>query len=329
MRLLITGDIGFIGFHLAQIALKAGYTVDGVDNHNDYYDVTLKEARHNELTQYPGYTHYKLNLVDIETLPDQSYDAIINLAAQAGVRYSLDHPHADSESNINGFLHVLEYARRVKPKHFIYASSSSVYGLNQKSPFSVDDEINHPASLYAATKRANELMAHAYSHLYELPTTGLRFFTVYGPYGRPDMASFIFTKHIIEGKPIQVFNEGDMIRDFTYIDDIVSGIMQLIPKAPKPKALGIKPNESNTPYAVYNLGNNHPVKLLDYIQELERLIGKKAIMDKRPMQMGDVYKTYADIDASKNDFGYDPKTSYQEGLKRFVEWYKTFYNVQP
>lgn len=327
MKLLITGDIGFIGFHLAKRALSEGHTVLGIDNHNAYYDVSLKEARLKELESLDNYTHLKLDLNEIESLEDVQYDAIINLAAQAGVRHSLKHPHDYVDSNVSGFLHVLEYARRVKPAHLIYASSSSVYGLNQTSPFSVNDEINHPASLYAATKRANELMAHAYSHLYQVPTTGLRFFTVYGPFGRPDMASYIFAKNIFEGNPIEVFNNGDMIRDFTYIDDIVDGIMRLIPIPPKEKGLGVTPNASKAPYAVYNLGNNEPVKLLDYIHELERLIGKKAKMIKKPMQMGDVYKTYADIDASIKDFGYNPKTSYKAGLKAFIDWFKAYHTL--
>ena len=326
MKILITGDVGFIGFHLAKRLLIENHQVIGVDNQNDYYDVSLKEARLRELQGFDNYTHHKMDLNDIESLPDEAYDAIINLAAQAGVRHSLRHPHVYTESNLSGFMHVIEYARRVKPKHFIYASSSSVYGLNVKNPFSVDDEINHPASLYAATKRANELIAHSYAHLYKIPSTGLRFFTVYGPYGRPDMASYIFAKNILEEKPIEVFNNGDMIRDFTYIDDIVDGIVKLIPKAPEPKKLGENPNQTSAPYAVYNLGNNQPVKLMDYIEEIERLIGKKAIIIKKPMQMGDVYKTYADIDASKHNFGYEPKTSYKEGLKRFIEWFKVYHS---
>jgi UDP-glucuronate 4-epimerase len=328
MKILVTGDIGFIGFHLSKVLLEAGNSLIGIDNHNDYYDVTLKEARLSVLREFSKYQHYELDINDIDTLETLEIDIIYHLAAQAGVRYSIENPEVYVESNLTGFMKMLELARKIKPKHFIFASSSSVYGLNQKNPFSVDDEVNHPASLYAATKRSNELLAHSYSHLYQIPTTGLRFFTVYGPFGRPDMASFIFTKNITEGKPIQVFNKGDMIRDFTYIDDIVDGLIKLMAKAPQPNSNAHpKVNESSAPFKIYNLGNNQPVKLMDYIGEIELLIGKKAIIEEKPMQMGDVYKTYADIDASTTDFGYKPKISYQEGLKKFIEWYKDFYGT--
>lgn len=329
MKILVTGDIGFIGYHLSKMLLENNHYVIGVDNHNDYYDIKLKESRLQNLNQFSTYQHYQCDINDIDSLGLEGIDVIYNLAAQAGVRYSIDHPEVYIESNLTGFVKLLEFARKIKPKHFIFASSSSVYGLNQKSPFSVDDEVNHPASLYAATKRSNELLAHSYSHLYMIPATGLRFFTVYGPYGRPDMASYIFTKNIIEGKPIEVFNKGDMIRDFTYIDDIVQGLYKLLDKAPKESTYSdASVNSSPAPYKVYNLGNHNPVNLMDYIRELELIIGKKAIIKEKPMQMGDVYKTYADIDASTNDFGYLPTTSYQEGLRKFVTWYKEFYNVK-
>jgi UDP-glucuronate 4-epimerase len=329
MKVLITGDIGFIGFHLSKALLDAGHNVIGIDNHNDYYKVTLKEARLSVLKEYSHYQHHQIDINDVNNLEDVDFDIIYHLAAQAGVRYSINHPEVYVESNLTGFMKMLEFARKIKPKHFIFASSSSVYGLNQKNPFSIEDEINHPASLYAATKRSNELLAHSYSHLYQIPSTGLRFFTVYGPFGRPDMASFIFTKNISEGKPIEVFNKGDMIRDFTYVGDIVDGLIKLMEKAPQSKtAANPKVNESSAPFKVYNLGNNKPVKLMDYIGEIERLIGKKALIDEKPMQMGDVYKTYADIEISTIDFGFKPKTSYQEGLKKFIDWYKDFYEAK-
>ena len=329
MKILVTGDIGFIGYHLSKMLLEDNHYVIGVDNHNDYYDIRLKESRLQNLIKFSTYQHYQCDINDIDDLGLDGIDVIYNLAAQAGVRYSIDHPEVYVESNLTGFVKLLEFARKIKPKHFIFASSSSVYGLNQKSPFSVDDEVNHPASLYAATKRSNELLAHSYSHLYKLPVTGLRFFTVYGPYGRPDMASFIFTKNIIEGKPIEVFNQGDMIRDFTYIDDIVQGLYKLLDKVPKESTYSdASVNSSPAPFKVYNLGNNSPVNLMDYIHELESIIGNKAIIKEKPMQMGDVYKTFADIDASTEDFGYLPTTSYKEGLRKFVEWYKEFYVIK-
>lgn len=329
MKILVTGDIGFIGYHLSKRLLENNHYVIGVDNHNDYYDIKLKESRLQNLSRFSNYQHYQCDINDIDSLALDGIDVIYNLAAQAGVRYSIDHPEVYVESNLTGFMKLLEFAREIKPKHFIFASSSSVYGLNQKSPFSVDDEVNHPASLYAATKRSNELIAHSYSHLYKIPATGLRFFTVYGPYGRPDMASYIFTKNIFEGKPIEVFNKGDMIRDFTYIDDIVQGLFELLDKAPKKSTyIDASVNHSPAPYKIYNLGNHNPVNLMDYIRELEYIIGKKAIIEEKPMQMGDVYKTFADIEASTNDFGYLPTTSYQEGLRKFVNWYKEFYNVK-
>jgi len=328
MKVLVTGDIGFIGFHLSRALLDFGHAVVGIDNHNDYYDVTLKEARLNILKEYSHYQHQKMDINDIDTLENVEIDIIYHLAAQAGVRYSIDHPEIYIDSNLTGFMKILEFSREIRPKHFIFASSSSVYGLNQKNPFSIEDEVNHPASLYAATKRSNELLAHSYSYLYQIPSTGLRFFTVYGPFGRPDMASFIFTKNISEGLPIQVFNNGDMVRDFTYVDDIVDGLISLIERVPqKNTTTQHKINESSAPFKVYNLGNNQPVKLMNYIGEIERLIGKKAIIEHKPMQMGDVYKTYADIESSTKDFGFKPKTSYQEGLKKFIDWYKDFYGT--
>lgn len=333
MKILVTGAAGFIGFHLSSRLLADGYEVIGADNLNDYYDVSMKKERVNILEKMPGFRFFKLDLLDAESLNSifESYpvDIVINLAAQAGVRYSITHPHSYVESNITGFLNVLEACRNYSVKHLIYASSSSVYGANEKVPFSTSDPIDHPVSMYAATKKADELMAHAYSHLFNIPTTGLRFFTVYGPWGRPDMAYYSFTRDIIEGKKIQVFNHGDMRRDFTYIDDIVEGIIRLLHRSPSANSdwdrKNPEPNTSFAPYKIYNIGNNHPVQLTDFIQILEKLIGKKAHMEFLPMQPGDVKETYADIADLQREIGFSPATPLEIGLSRFVEWYKSYH----
>ncbi|MFA9457603.1 NAD-dependent epimerase [Halalkalibacter sp. AB-rgal2] len=336
MRILVTGAGGFVGTHLSKRLLENGISVIGYDNLNDYYDVQLKKDRLKELNQYENFTFYEEDLADREALnhcfEKENIDIVINLAAQAGVRYSLENPHAYVDSNVVGFVNILEACRHHKVKHLIYASSSSVYGANVKMPFSTSDEVNHPVSLYAATKKSNELMAHTYSHLYNIPTTGLRFFTVYGPWGRPDMAYFSFTKDIVEGKTIKVFNNGEMMRDFTYIDDIVDGIVRLLDKPPKadPNWNREEPNASSSyaPYKVYNIGNNQPVKLMDFIETLEKHLGIEAKKEFLPMQPGDVKATYADIDELQNDTGFKPSTTIDEGLKKFVEWYKDYYNVK-
>nr|WP_317412601.1 NAD-dependent epimerase [uncultured Solibaculum sp.] len=323
--ILVTGGVGFIGFHLSKKLLECGNRVVGFDNLNDYYDPALKQARLEILKQYPNYQFIKGDLADKEVLEDvfQKYTPkiVVNLAAQAGVRYSIDHPDCYIQSNLVGFFHVLECCRHYPVDHLVYASSSSVYGANKKVPFSTDDQVDHPVSLYAATKKSNELMAYTYSHLYHIPATGLRFFTVYGPYGRPDMAYFSFTKAILSGKPIRVFNNGDMYRDFTYIDDIVDGVMRLLCHMPKP-------DENNAPHKVYNIGNNNPEKLMDFIGTLEKCLGKEAVKQFEPMQPGDVYRTYADVDDLVRDIGFCPSTSIQDGLSRFVEWYRSFYKNQ-
>lgn len=333
-KILITGAAGFIGFHLAKKLCENGYDVDGLDNVNDYYEVSLKEARLDILGQLENFSFYKTDLQDNESIQklfaEEQFDYVVNLAAQAGVRYSLENPHAYTGSNVQGFLNILEACRHYPVKHLIYASSSSVYGANKKMPFSTHHNVDHPVSLYAATKKANELMAHTYSNLYNIPTTGLRFFTVYGPYGRPDMALFLFTKAIIEGKPIDVFNNGEMKRDFTYVDDIVEGIVRLIPKAPAANPDWYNhpdPATSFAPYKIYNIGNNQPVQLLDFIETLEKCLGKKAIKNFLPMQDGDVPATYADVDDLMQDVGFKPSTSIKEGIQKFVDWYLDFYQV--
>lgn len=351
MRALVTGTAGFIGFHVANRLLDLGWQVIGLDNINDYYDVNLKYgrlamagiekssikpgARVNSAIA-PAYSFVQAALEDrnaLNRLFEESgpFDLVINLAAQAGVRYSLTNPHAYVESNIVGFVNLLENCRHHRAKHLVYASSSSVYGLNETIPFSENDSVDHPISLYAASKKSNELMAHTYSHLYGLPTTGLRFFTVYGPWGRPDMALFLFTKAIFEGKPIDVFNFGKMERDFTYIDDIVNGIISVAsnPAQPKPGWTGITPDPSGStaPYRIYNIGNSRPEKLLDFIEAIENHTGIKAVKNMLPIQPGDVPRTYADVSALATDFGYDPKTSIHEGVGRFIEWYRGFYGV--
>ena len=330
---LVTGSAGFIGYHLCKRLLEEGYKITGIDNLNKYYDVTLKEARLNMLKQYENFTFYKTSLEDNDAIKQifasHNINVVINLAAQAGVRYSLKNPMAYINSNIVGFVNILEACRYNEIKHLIFASSSSVYGNNKKVPFSVHDNVDHPISLYAATKKSDELLAHVYSHLFGIPTTGLRFFTVYGPWGRPDMDLFLFTRSILEDKPIKVFNYGNMMRDFTYIDDIIEGVVRLIPKPPKPDpewdAENPDPGTSSAPYKIYNIGNNNPVKLTRFIEVIEEKLGKKAIKEYLPMQPGDVPATYADVDDLMSDVGFKPSTSIEEGVGRFVDWYKEYY----
>lgn len=322
--ILITGGAGFIGFHLSKALLEMGEKVIGIDNLNDYYEVTLKEARLNILKQYENYEFQKLDIADKSAIDklfgEKKPEIVVNLAAQAGVRYSIENPQAYVDSNLVGFFNILEACRQNPVKHLLYASSSSVYGNQQKTPFSVDDSVDYPISLYAATKKSNELMAHSYCHLYGIPCTGLRFFTVYGPYGRPDMAYFSFSNKIFAGKTIQVFNHGDLYRDFTYIDDIVKGIVSMLDHAPKP-------NEAGDCYKIYNIGNNQPVKLMDFIETLENALGKKAEKEFLPMQPGDVYQTYADVTDLMQDFGFKPSTTIEEGLGAFAKWYKEYYGL--
>jgi UDP-glucuronate 4-epimerase len=331
MNILVTGAAGFIGFHLSKRLLAEGHHVIGVDNLNDYYDVRLKSERLKLLESNEKFTFYKVDLADAEGLngifASHSIPIVINLAAQAGVRYSLTHPHSYVHSNLVGFVNILEACRHFQVKHLLYASSSSVYGANTKTPFSTQDSVDHPVSIYAATKKANELMAHTYSHLFNMPTTGLRFFTVYGPWGRPDMAYYSFTKDIIEGNSIKVYNNGDMRRDFTYIDDIVEGIVKLLDQPPEPDPnRELDPSTSHAPYKIYNIGNNSPVRLMDFITTLETIIGKKAQIELLPMQPGDVKETYADITDLQKDAGFSPATPLEIGLGHFVEWYKHFHN---
>ncbi len=333
MNYLVTGAAGFIGFHLSKRLLKEGHNVVGLDNLNDYYDVNLKKSRLRELEGNSEFTFQKLDLIDrdgIEKLFSKNkFDYVVNLAAQAGVRYSLENPRAYIDCNIVGFLNILEGCRHNNIKHLVFASSSSVYGANTKMPFSVHHNVDHPVSLYAATKKSNELMAHTYSSLYKLPCTGLRFFTVYGPLGRPDMALFLFTKAILEKKPIDVFNHGKMKRDFTYIDDIVEGIVRLADNVPKPNLSwnGDEPDSATSyaPYKIYNIGNNNPVELMTFISVLEDCLGLKAVKNLLPLQPGDVPATYADIDDLSKDVGFKPSTPIEDGIKKFVEWYKDYY----
>lgn len=333
MNILVTGAAGFIGFHLTKRLLDLNFQIVGVDNLNDYYDVQLKKDRLKILEQYPNFQFFEIDLSQQGELEPiflkGNFPIVIHLAAQAGVRYSLHNPHAYVHSNIMGFLNILEACRYHRVKHLIYASSSSVYGSNVHLPFSSKDSVDHPVSLYAATKKANELMAHTYSHLFGLPTTGLRFFTVYGPWGRPDMAYYSFTKNIIDGKPIRVFNNGNMSRDFTYIDDIVTGIIKLLDQQPTNNPDWDKehpdPGSSYAPFKIYNIGHNQPVKLMEFIQTLERIIGKKAKVEFLPMQPGDVKETYADIADLQKDIGFSPKTPLETGLRQFVEWYRDYY----
>lgn len=337
MKILVTGTAGFIGYHLAKRLLERGDEVVGIDSINDYYDVRLKYTRLSKTgiaeseieygkavqsTEYPSYRFIKLQLEDRDALQklfaEEHFDAVMNLAAQAGVRYSLENPYAYIESNVVGFVNLLECARHNPVRHFVYASSSSVYGGNTKTPFSEDDRVDNPVSLYAATKKSNELMANVYSKLYGIPTTGLRFFTVYGPWGRPDMAPILFTKAIVAGEPIKVFNNGNLSRDFTYIDDIIEGVVRVIDKAPAAT------DEHPVPAEVYNIGCGHPMKLMDFIRTLEKSLGKKAEMNMMPMQKGDVYTTYADTTKLERDFGYKPHVTLEEGIARFVEWYESY-----
>jgi len=332
MKYLITGAAGFIGFHLSKRLLGQGNSVIGIDNLSEYYDVNLKKARLNELKDYPEFTFHELDLVDrkgIEKLfSENKFDSVVNLAAQPGVRYSLTNPRAYIDSNVVGFLNVLEGCRSSGIKHLVFASSSSVYGANTKMPFSVHQNVDHPVSLYAATKKSNELMAHSYSSLYKLPCTGLRFFTVYGPLGRPDMAPILFTKAILENRPIDVFNKGKMKRDFTYIDDIVEGVVRVVKKIPEPdtdwNSDKPDPATSYAPYRLYNIGNNNPIELMQFIEVLEDCLGKKAEKNLLPMQPGDVHETCADVDDLIN-IGFKPSTPIEKGIKKFVEWYLDYY----
>lgn len=336
MKFLVTGAAGFIGYHTAERLLAAGHQVVGIDNLNDYYDVGLKMARLDLLADKPAFQFIKLDLADREGMAqlfaEHQFQRVIHLGAQAGVRYSLENPLAYADSNLIGHLNVLEGCRHNKVEHLLYASSSSVYGLNRKLPFATEDSVDHPISLYAATKKANELMSHSYSHLYGLPTTGLRFFTVYGPWGRPDMALFKFTKAILAGDSIDVYNHGEMHRDFTYIDDIAEAIVRLQAVIPQPNADWTveqeSPATSSAPYHVYNIGNSSPVKLMKYISALEQALGIEARKNMLPMQPGDVLDTSADTAELYRVIGFKPETSVEEGVKRFVEWYKSFYKAQ-
>ncbi len=335
MRVLVTGAAGFIGYHLSERLLARGDEVLGYDNLNPYYDPRLKQARLDRLLPQPGFRFVNAALED-RTALEQAFDGfrpqrVVNLAAQAGVRYSLENPHAYIDSNIVGFTNILEACRHRRVEHLVYASSSSVYGANRKLPFAVEDSVDHPVSLYAASKKANELMAHTYSHLFDLPTTGLRFFTVYGPWGRPDMALFLFTRKILSGEPIDVFNHGRHTRDFTYIDDIVEGVIRTLDRVPGPDPdydpLHPSPATSSAPYRVYNIGNHQPVQLLRYIEVLEDCLGRKAERNLLPLQPGDVPDTYADVAALSRDTGYAPSTPIETGVRRFVDWYRDFYRV--
>jgi len=335
MKILVTGAAGFIGFHLSRRLLSLGHEVVGLDILNDYYSVDVKLSRLAMLTPDPKFTFAKIDLADTEAMArlfaEQGFTHVVNLAAQAGVRYSIENPRAYIDSNIVGFLNILEGCRHNKVGHLAYASSSSVYGLNTTMPLSVHDNVDHPMSLYAASKKSNELMAHTYSHLYNIPTTGLRFFTVYGPWGRPDMALFLFTKAILAGEPIKVFNHGKMRRDFTYIDDIVEGIVRVMDRTPAPDPAweGAHPDPATSfaPYKIYNIGNNQPVALLDFIATLEKSLGKKAKLNLLPIQPGDVPATYADVDDLMADVGFKPATSIAEGIRRFVDWYRNYYQL--
>ncbi len=334
MKVLVTGVAGFIGFSLACRLLKEGHEVCGIDNLNDYYDVNLKKSRLSIIDKHSKFEFQRLDLSDREAIKklfsSNSFDYVINLAAQAGVRYSIENPGSYIDSNLVGFGNILEGCRHSRVKHLVYASSSSVYGLNTHMPFSVRHNVDHPISLYAASKKANELMAHTYSYLYNLPTTGLRFFTVYGPWGRPDMALFLFTKAILNGEPIKVFNNGNMQRDFTYIDDIVEGVVRVMNTIPKadPEWSSDKPNPacSCVPYKLYNIGNNQPVALMDFVEAIEKAVGKNAVKEYLPLQAGDVPATFADVNDLIKDTGFKPSTPIVEGIANFVKWYKEYYN---
>ena len=335
-NVMVTGAAGFIGFHLCQRLLNDGIRVTGIDNLNPYYDVRLKEARLENILPDPNFTFAKLDLADRNSLNElfnsSHFDGVVNLAAQAGVRYSLENPHAYVDSNLVGFVNILECCRHNDVKHLVFASSSSVYGANTAMPFSVHHNVDHPVSLYAATKKANELMAHTYSHLYGISCTGLRFFTVYGPWGRPDMALFLFTKAILANKPIQVFNHGKMQRDFTYVDDIIEGVVRVMGRLaePNPKWRGDDPDPgtSYAPYKVYNIGNNNPVELLEFIEVIENALGRKARKVFRDLQPGDVPATYADVDDLIADVGFKPATPITTGIKKFIEWYREYYKIE-
>ncbi len=334
-KILVTGAAGFIGFHLSRRLLEEGRTVVGLDIINDYYDPSIKDARLELLKPYSNFSFVKTDLADraaMESLfASEGFDAVVNLAAQAGVRHSLKDPHSYAQSNLVGFLNILEGCRHNNIKHLVYASSSSVYGANTKMPFSVHHNVDHPVSIYAASKKANELMAHSYSHLYGLPCTGLRFFTVYGPWGRPDMALFLFTRAILEKRPIDVFNYGKMQRDFTYIDDIVEGVVRVLDRVPEPNPHWTgddpDPGSSYAPYKIYNIGNNQPVELMRFIEIIEESLGMKAVKNLLPLQPGDVPATYADIDDLVRDVGFKPATPLETGIPRFVQWYRDYFKV--
>lgn len=342
MKILITGTAGFIGFHTAKRFISEGFEVVGLDSINDYYDRNLKYSRLNEtgipkeeiiygkLTKSVKHKNYKFIKLEIEDkdkvlslFKEENFDYVCHLAAQAGVRYSIENPYVYFHSNINGFLNIIEASKQNNIKHLVYASSSSVYGSNKEMPFSTTQNVDHPISLYAATKKSNELIAHAYSHLFKIPTTGLRFFTVYGPWGRPDMALFLFTKAILDGKPINVYNNGDMMRDFTYVDDIVEGVFRVVNKPAKSD----RSSETQAPYKVYNIGNGSPVQLMDYIKATENAIGTEAKKNFMPMQAGDVQKTFADVENLKKDIGYHPNTPIDKGVVKFIDWYRKYYKV--
>ncbi|WP_404362139.1 NAD-dependent epimerase [Marinobacter sp.] len=335
MKILVTGTAGFIGSQLAHRLLARGDEVIGVDNVNDYYDVSLKEARLAPLLAHPAFTEVRQDIADravMQAVFEQHRpERVVHLAAQAGVRYSIENPNAYVDANLVGFMNILEGCRHNRVEHLVYASSSSVYGANEAMPFSVHDNVDHPLSLYAASKKANELMAHTYSHLYQLPTTGLRFFTVYGPWGRPDMALFIFTRKILAGEPIDVFNHGHHRRDFTYIDDIVEGVIRTLDRiaTPNPAWSGMQPDPGTSlaPYRLYNIGSNNPVELSRFIEIIEERVGRKAVKNLLPMQPGDVPATYANVDDLMEDVGYTPATPVEEGISRFVDWYREFYGV--
>jgi len=335
-KVFVTGVAGFIGFHLARRLLKDGYQVVGIDNINPYYDIALKEARLEALKNESNFTFIKMDLANRKQLErlfaSQKFEVVVNMAAQAGVRYSIENPFAYVDSNLVGFVNLLECCRHNNVKHFVFASSSSVYGANTTMPFSVHHNVDHPVSLYAATKKANELMAHTYSHLYRLPCTGLRFFTVYGPWGRPDMALFLFTRAILEDQPLKVFNHGKMQRDFTYIDDIIEGVVRVLGRLPQPNprwsGAAPDPGTSSAPYKVYNIGNNNPVELIKFIEVIEAALGKKAQKKFMDLQPGDVVATYADVDDLMQDVGFKPATPIEIGVERFVEWYKDFYGYR-
>ena len=336
MKILVTGSAGFIGFHISKRLLDSGYDVVGLDNLNDYYDVNLKKDRLKLLQDHDRFVFHEISLEDQSAVKqlfkNESPQRVIHLAAQAGVRYSIKHPQVYIQSNIVGTFHILESCRHNQVEHLVYASTSSAYGLNTKYPFSVHDNVSHPASLYGVTKIANELMAHSYSHLYGLPTTGLRFFTVYGPWGRPDMALFLFTKSILASESIDLYNQGNMVRDFTYVDDIVEGVNRIIKKIPEPdpnwSGTTPDPASSSGPYRLYNIGSNRPVELMDYVQEIEKNLGMTAKLNMMPMQDGDVRKSHADVDNLVRDFEYAPKWNIKDGIKSFIQWYIDYYKVR-